>query len=150
MKTLYSVVLTLLCLMLFTTGCYPVENSEPSALEFSYEIENTVFVPGDQVSICVTAVNTGKSFYWKGTPTNEFFKAKLTNNSDDASFSVETYNRVMTDDATMRQYDTGARFTGVYSFEIPQNALTGFYDLSFQFMGVEKTFYDVLRIENDS
>ena len=140
---------TLICLLLaislLAAGCGSASQENPDTFTFSHSWDDTVYKPGDTVVFTVTAVNIGKAFTYIGTPS--FHPAELAERTGNITFTIHSQEEAIPTDATEYTWQTGQEKHHTYSFEIPDNAMTGSYDVTVSLFGTTKVFRDVIKVE---
>lgn len=133
-----------LCLLLLVSGC-AIWEREPQ-LEFSYTTKTAQCSPGDEISITVKVVNVGSTVIDYATPMDWFGASELIAAGSDSSYSIVSYKQIHTDQMSPSSFETGSTISWPYTFNIPEDAPCGKYDLRISFNGVSHVFADAIQI----
>lgn len=139
----------LLVLILVTisllAGC---SKTEPDvSFSYEYEVESTTYRPGDTVSILVVVTNLGDGIECNGRDLDMFQEASLTTSTRDYAYSIYWRREMTSGDVTNAVFTNGATTWHTYTFEIPDDAILGSYDLNFGFFSENDVrFEDVIEV----
>jgi hypothetical protein len=117
--------------------------SGKKSVAITYELQQTVYYPGEKIVVLASVQNTGSAIRYIGDHTES---ATLFLNDGSESYYIHSKNDVHNDDATEYVFNKGATYDTAYAFVIPEDALPGQYNMKILFEGTETIFENVLEI----
>ena len=135
-----ALLVLLICSVLLLPGC-----NRENPVAFNYELENRIYICGEEGSIAVTMENKGEEFSFKESEFGAYFYVEV----EGEKFIINCMRMFLPDMVGENRYtlNAGAISREVLYFNIPDDAPAGAYSLYLYCKDMNATYSDVIEVK---